>query len=368
MNNWYEVKNIEQVDTPSLLFYPERIKKNIATAKSFIDDIDRLRPHVKTHKCVEVTNLMLEAGITKFKCATIAEAEMLAISGASDVLLAYQPVFTKAKRLTDLIVNYQKTKFSCLIDNIDSAVMLSGEAERVGIVITVFIDVNIGMNRTGVLPAQVLKLYERCSNLKNLTIRGLHAYDGHIYTPDLQQRTLDCHFAYQPIEQLISQIEAQGYAKPVIVAGGTPTYPIFAKMPEVECSPGTFILWDEGYRVQFSDLPFLPAAIVATRVISVLDANTICLDMGHKAIAAENDLHKRVKFLNAPDATFIAHSEEHLVIKTSKANQFKIGDVLYGLPMHICPTCNLYREAIIVNNDEASAEWQIIARDRKINF
>jgi D-serine deaminase-like pyridoxal phosphate-dependent protein len=169
------------------------------------------------------------------------------------------------------------------------------------------------------------------------------------------------------VKQLISQIIAAGYNSPVIVAGGTPTFPVFAQMEGVECSPGTFILWDEGYRALFADLPFLPAALVVTRVISALDENIVCLDMGHKAIAAENDLDKRVTFLNAQGVQFVGHSEEHLVIKTPETEQFKIGDVLYGLPVHICPTCNLYDRANIITDARITAEWKIIARDRVIN-
>src|SRR5690242_12619441 len=94
-NNWYLIENINELDSPALVVYPQRVKENIATLKSMVDDVQRLRPHIKTNKTKEATQLMLEAGITKFKCATIAEAEMLGLSGAPDVLLAYQPVGPK---------------------------------------------------------------------------------------------------------------------------------------------------------------------------------------------------------------------------------------------------------------------------------
>ena len=96
---WYEIANIDQLDTPALVVYPDRIKENIRRAIGMTGDAARLRPHVKTHKSPAVTRLMLEAGIRTFKCATIAEAEMLAIEGAPDVLLAYQPIGPKVVRL-----------------------------------------------------------------------------------------------------------------------------------------------------------------------------------------------------------------------------------------------------------------------------
>lgn len=365
---WYHIKNIEETDTPVLVFYPDRIKQNINILKSFVNDATRLRPHVKTHKCAEVTQLMLDAGIIKYKCATIAEAEMLGICQAPDVLLAYQPVLTKVYRFLQLILNYPQTTFSCLVDNAASAAMMSAEAEKLGYRLNVFIDINVGMNRTGILPQTAFELYKFCSALSGLAVKGLHAYDGHIYESDLKKRTQECIAAFEPVQKLIAQIEKAGFNMPVIVAGGTPTFPVFAKMPDVECSPGTFALWDKGYSKLFPDLPFLPAALVIARVISKPDEETLCLDMGHKAIAAENELSKRVEIMNASNLHFTGHSEEHLVVKTAEPGWGNIGDVFYGLPVHVCPTCALYDTAGVVYDGLLTTKWKIVARDRKINY
>src|ERR1700754_572473 len=101
--DWYRISNVDQLDTPALVVYPDRVKENIRTAVDMVGDPARLRPHVKTHKSPETTRLMLAGGIRSFKCATIAEAEMLALEGAEDVLLAYQPVGPKAARFIALI-------------------------------------------------------------------------------------------------------------------------------------------------------------------------------------------------------------------------------------------------------------------------
>src|SRR5688572_19873265 len=114
---WYSIKNADALDTPALVIYPDRAKRNIDLLKTYVSNPAQLRPHVKTHKCPQVCKLTIEAGITKFKCATIAEAEMLAAEGAPDVLLAYQPSLPKARRFCELIFKYPKTVFSCLIDN-----------------------------------------------------------------------------------------------------------------------------------------------------------------------------------------------------------------------------------------------------------
>jgi D-serine deaminase-like pyridoxal phosphate-dependent protein len=364
---WYEVENIEKLDSPALIFYPERIRQNIEIAKSIVGDVHRLRPHVKTHKSIEITSLMLEAGITKFKCATIAEAEILGMCNVPDVLLAYQPVLGKVRRLVSLMDKYNATQFSCLVDNANTAAMIAVEAQKAKVDIAVFIDVNIGMNRTGVLPKDVIALYEFCTMQKGIVVRGLHAYDGHIYSSDLAQRKAECEEGFKPVQELVNAIEKRGYEKPIVVAGGTPTFPVFAQMKNIECSPGTFTLWDEGYRVLYPDMPFLNAAVIITRVISKLDSSTFCLDLGHKAIAAENSLDKRIRFLNAPEVKFLSHSEEHLVIRSSN-KQLGIGDVLYGVPIHICPTCALYDFASIVVNGQVVDEWEIQARTRRITI
>src|SRR5437764_4717326 len=93
--HWYKIKNIDEIDTPALVVYPERVRENIRQLKKMSRNTASLRPHVKTHKTIEASRMLLEEGISKFKCATIAEAEMLGMAGAPDVLLAYQPTGPK---------------------------------------------------------------------------------------------------------------------------------------------------------------------------------------------------------------------------------------------------------------------------------
>ena len=143
--HWYTINDIDKLDSPALVTYPHRVKQNIDMLKYMIDDVFRLRPHVKTFKNKDVVELMLDAGISKFKCATIAEAEMLAMCGARDVLLAYQPVGPKLGRLMRLIISYPDTKFSCLVDDQDIAATISASAIKNSIRVNIYIDLNVGM-------------------------------------------------------------------------------------------------------------------------------------------------------------------------------------------------------------------------------
>lgn len=364
--NWYELKNSNTIDSPALLLYKERIQQNIDHAIAMIKNVQMLRPHVKTNKTAEVCAMMLAAGITKFKCATIAEAEMLAMLNAKDVLLAYQPVGPKANRLLSLVQQYPQTMFSCVVDNIDTATALSNLFSAANKTIAVYIDLNTGMNRSGIKPANALPLAEQLINLPGIKFKGLHAYDGHLRDTDLDVRQQKSNAAFDEVLALATTIEQQLNHPISIVAGGSPSFPTHIKR-NVECSPGTFVYWDWGYKHQLPDEPFDYAALVLTRVISIVDEQTITTDLGHKSIAAENPL-PRVHFLNAPGVTPHAQSEEHLVLKVADSSAFKVGDVLYGVPVHVCPTVALYNKAVVIENNEAVTTWNVVARDRSLTL
>ena len=366
VKQWYEVDNADELDSPALLVYEERVKSNIQLLLKMMPDINLLRPNVKTNKMAEVCRMMMDAGIGKFKCATIAEAEMLGMIGAPDVLLAYQPVGPKVLRFINLIKAYPSTKFSCLADNIFSLEYINTQAAIHQVVIPVFIDLNVGMNRTGIKPSDAFELIQKLINLKNLKLSGLHAYDGHIRDTDLASRKLKCDEAFSSIESLQQRLGEEGQ-RLRIVAGGTPTFPIHAQRGTVECSPGTFVFSDWGYKHLLPDEEFDYAALVLTRVISIVDHTTICTDLGHKSVAAENPL-PRVHLLNAPEAKPVGQSEEHLVLQVEDASQYKTGDILYGVPVHICPTVALYNSANIIRNNKVADKWNVVARARMITI
>ena len=363
---WYEVENISELDSPALLVYLNRVEANIETLVRSIVNIDRLRPHVKTHKSLEVSKLMLKAGIRKFKCATIAEGEMLAMAGAPDVLLAYQPVGPKVNRLLIVVQQFPSTRFSCLIDNITAAKSISDLFSSFNIRIPVFIDLNVGMNRTGITPADALSLFQQAHTLPGIDIVGLHAYDGHIRDTDLNVRRQRCDEVFKKVMDLQLEIKNKYGPGLTIVIGGTPSYSVHSQRSHVECSPGTFIYWDQGYADILKEQQFTFAALVVSRVISKPAADIICVDLGHKSIASENPISQRVNFLNAPNLTPIGHSEEHMVFKVSEGRSFNVGDVLYGVPFHICPTVALHDRAAIVKNGKITDYWNNVSRNRKI--
>ena len=362
---WYQLSDESGTDTPALLVYPDRVEQNIALLKSMIDDPGRLRPHAKTHKTREATRLLMRAGIYKFKCATLSEAVMLGDCGAPDVLLAYPLTHPRLERFIHLIRQYPATRYAAIADNTGTAEAISVAATSHGVVVPLYLDINLGMNRTGIRPGEAaINLYRFCTGLPGLDVRGFHAYDGHVRETDLLKRKDLCDANYRPLRNMIRQLKDEGVGGVEVIIGGSPSFPVYAAYPDVECSPGTFIFWDKGYQDTLPEQPFLPAAVLMTRVISLPDDELLCLDLGYKAIASENPLDRRVYFLNGPDLRPVSHSEEHMVVQAGAGHSWKIGDVLYALPVHVCPTVALYGELLEVKGGLIADRWRVAARQR----
>ena len=183
--------------------------------------------------------------------------------------------------------------------------------------------------------------------------------------PETRKKRCDAEF--EIVAGLAERIREKLSIDPEIIAGGTPSFPIHAKRQNVICSPGTTLFWDWGYSESFKDLSFNFAAVVASRIVSKPGTGLLCVDLGHKSISSENSLNSRIHFLNLPDAGFVGHSEEHLVISVPDNTPYRIGQVLYGIPHHVCPTTALYERVYVVENSNFTKTWRVIARDRTIN-
>ncbi|MCI0364481.1 MAG: alanine racemase, partial [Phycisphaerales bacterium] len=226
---WHHVANIADIESPSLLLYTERIDENIERMIRIAGGAERLRPHMKTHKLPEVIQKQRAKGIDKFKCATIAEAEMVAGCGARDVLVAYQPVGPNARRFCVLIKTFPETRFSAVADDESVLRELSRVAQQEKVTVNVLIDIDCGQHRTGVEPGpKAIALYRVLSSLPGVKPGGLHAYDGHLHERDVTARSAECERAFAPVRSLREQLVAAGMAVPTVIAGGTPTFPMHA--------------------------------------------------------------------------------------------------------------------------------------------
>lgn len=350
--------------SPALVVDVPSLEGNLRAALQIAGDPARLRLHVKTVKMAEPIRMARALGVRRWKCATLAEAALVAECGKGDILVAYPTVGPNIDRLRRLTQAHPESQFSTLVDHCDTASALAHGFRGAAAPLPVWIDIETGMGRTGILPNEdALELARAITEEPALTLAGLSHYDGHIRDadPNLRQQTADASFA--KTQRLCDRLIASGIPVPAIVAGGSPTFAIHAGRPGVELSPGTIFFWDFGYGDAFPDLPFQPAAAVLTRVISRPTPDSLCLDLGHKAIAAENP-QPRVRLIGLEDARALSQSEEHLVVQTNGAQNIPIGTPILGIPKHVCPTVALYQRAHARHDDGRFETWDILARDR----
>jgi len=364
---WFHIDNEADIPSPALLLYRERIEHNLQLMLKIAGGPARLRPHVKTHKTAPLIMRQVELGIIKFKTSTIAETEMCAAAGASDVLLAMPCVGPNAHRLAELALKYPQTTFATIADAEKTIRFLAAAAQQHNVTLGVFIEIDCGMGRTGIVPGdEAAILVHVIRDTPRLQFRGIHAYDGHIHDEYLDVRRERCEAAFAPVHQFRCRLQGEGLIVKEFVAGGSPTFGIHAAHQDRTLSPGTTVLWDFGYGDKYpADLPFQPAAVLLARVISKPGHNRLTLDLGHKSVAPENP-HPRVRFEELPDAVAVMQSEEHLVLETERAHEFDIGQALHGIPRHVCPTVSMHGEAHIIENGQFTGRWPITARNRRI--
>jgi D-threonine aldolase len=369
MNPEYVIKDPSQVFSPSLLFYKSLIVRNIANLVKRVGNPDRLRPHVKTHKTKQIAKMERAAGITKQKCATIAEAEMLAQCETPDVMLSYPLVGPNCGRFAQLIKKYPHSKFSCIADHAVGIQQLSDALAKAGVQAEVLLDLDVGQHRTGIAAgSEARRLYELLARSPGLRPGGLHVYDGHNHQHPLEERQAAVKKMLTPVLELRDTLAEFGLPMPRMVFGGTPTFPVFAtlEIAGAECSPGTCVLSDFNYQQWFQDLSeFTPAALLLTRVISRPTPTRVTFDLGYKAVSADQPPGKRCLLLDIK-GDHVLHNEEHLVVETPDAERFKPGDVAYAIPAHVCPTVALHQFANVVENGEVVDRWEIASRDRML--
>ena len=365
MNNWNKI-DLSEIDTPALIVDKAMVEYNIQQAIGYAQGVENLRPHVKTHKTLEVAKMQGVAGIYKFKCATIAEAEMLGLAEAKDVLISYALQGPKIDRLIALTEKYPNTKYSSLIDNVNNVKLLNEKFAAKSKTANVYFDINNGQNRTGIGTKKAKALFKSIESLPNIHIEGVHCYDGHIRMASLKKRIKKTTNSFHEVEKFQEYLEKKLGKKMNVVAGGSPSFSVHAKFHDVECSPGTWIFWDERYASDYEEQAFKKAAVVATRVISKIDEHHYCLDLGHKSVASEFPF-PRIKFTSKLKCEQISQSEEHFVIRCKKKNALEVGELLTAFPYHICPTVALYDRMNIVNDGNVTEQWKVIARDRTIN-
>jgi D-serine deaminase-like pyridoxal phosphate-dependent protein len=367
----YRVSDFDDVMTPALVVYPQFIASNVECTLALLDgDANRWRAHIKTAKLGFTLRRMIESGIRNFKCATTLELLVACECGATDVLLAYPSMGANARRVREIAEQFPGVGVSVLVENEEQAKQWLGS--RIG----VFVDINSGMNRTGIEEGHGGALIElvRAIVASGLEFRGLHYYDGHLRSTDEAERTRSAHHGYHRLMEIEKEIERIGIRVPEVITAGTPTLPCAASFAEFHnasfvhrISPGTLIYSDASMLEQLPEkYGYRPAVLVMTRVVSHPREGIVTCDAGHKTVSADSGIPTCV-VVGHPELTPLAPSEEHLPMQVaSGATGPRVGDVLFLLPRHICPTVNNFDDALVIRDGVIEAVEKVTARGREM--
>lgn len=366
----YHFSGEEEIVSPQLVYYKEALRENLRRTMAMAGGPQRLWPHVKTHKMAQMVRMQVEAGITRFKCATIAEAEMCAANGASHVALAYPCVGPNIPRFVQLCGVYPGVTFYAIGDDRQQVELLGAAATKAGFAANILMDMDLGQHRTGIPMDKAQAEYVAWAALPGVAMRGMHCYDGHRHEGDLHQREAQVRPVDEALEKLKARLTEAGLDCGILIMGGTPSFPCHAVMTEEFLSPGTCFVQDAGYDAAYPDLKFVPAAAVLTRVVSHPTADTFTVDLGTKAVASDPEPLRAV-LADMPWAVPVMQNEEHWVLQVPPEHKEEIpsiGAVLYAIPWHVCPTSALYPSVPVVEDGKVCDWWEVTARNRKITI
>jgi D-serine deaminase-like pyridoxal phosphate-dependent protein len=366
----YRIRGAEKVLTPALAVYPEFVDVNISGTLRVLDNQpDRWRPHIKSAKLPFTISRFATHGITQVKCSTTLELAIACQSGITDVLIAYPCAAAGARRVSEIQRANPTVTISALVETPGQLDVWRGT--NVGL----FIDVNPGMNRTGIEPArteEVLSLAQAIRAQGN-AFRGLHYYDGHLRQSDLDEREKAAFRGYEQLVSLTDTLAGKGLSVQEVITSGTPTSICAISFPgfrtnkfKHRISAGTVVYNDT---TSLAQLPakwgLRPAAIVVATVVSHPTNDIVTCDAGHKTLSVDAGVPNCV-VLGYPGLEALHPREEHLPFRVKAGTKRPaIGETLYLLPKHVCPTVNNFDHALLVRNGEIESVASVAARGRE---
>jgi len=359
--------------TPALAIYPQIVDSNIvATLRLLGDQPTRWRLHVKTAKLDAVMRRFVNHGIRQFKCATTLELLTVCQAGAEDVLVAYPSVGPRVKRIQEIAAQFPKVRISVLVEN--KKQIDAWNKDKVGI----FIDVNPGMDRTGISELLTSDIVALAHEIKGGERRfaGLHYYDGHYRELGPERRKLAAYAGYNRLLAIIQALQEMNIEVPEVVTSGTPTFHFALAFPGFKrtefrhtVSPGTLVYND---LTSLSHLDpgwgYAPGALVITTVVSHPTLGVITCDAGYKSVSADSGFPNCSVWGHA-ELEPLRPSEEHMSIRVPEGKVVpNIGEILYLVPKHICPTVNNFDHALLLENGKVVDVVPVSARGREAPF
>lgn len=339
----------EPVETPCFVILEEAIHHNLHQTSVLAGGVERLVPHVKTHRSPWVTRTLIELGVSAFKTATTREVEMVLEAGSPEVIWSY-PTSSEAaiSRVLAAAAKYPQARVTGVVDDmsgLEAWKKCLATAPQANVDLRV--DIDPGMGRTGAAIGEpALKLAEALQKMGRFA--GWHVYDGHIQDLDLLVREARFLALQSTLQTLFSEAKAQGLSVDV-VGGGSYTFPFWAQHTDARVSPGSWVYSNSQHQTDQPHRGWEVGAYVLSRVVSEHNG-TLTLDAGSKAIAPDMPMAQR--FVGVGVSQIVKMNEEHTL---ATAPGLHPGDLVALLPRHTCTTAYLYRKALVLTQ---SGHWE----------
>ena len=368
--------NLPSIKTPGLILDIECVRRNAERMSDVARRNNvRLRPHIKTHKCIEVARIQTEGHDEAITVSTLVEARAFAKHGFTDITYA---VPIERGKFDDAIKLLRTgVKLSLLTDDADTVKSLDASASSAGVKFDVFLKIDCGTHRVGVEPQTVeaLEIPRLISDASNLNFAGILTHAGHSYNANSKEEILAvARHERDSMVELAERLRVQGVEVPTVSIGSTPTMSCVDHLKGVdEIRPGNYIFFD-AFQATLGSCGFEDTALtVLTAVIHrdttkrrlVVDAGAIALSKdrgpvgldptcgyGHVLDIDGNETGMRVTSL----------SQEHGEIEArhdSLFDLFNVGDRLRILSNHSCLTAAQHSHYHVVDNGEIVDRWEI---------
>lgn len=360
--------------TPSLVIDYLKVRQNLQKLVEYTRRIDLLiRPHIKTHKCLQLAKLQLDSGAYGLTVAKVGEAELMVRAcepEKGDLLVAF-PVVDE-QRASRLAVLAKSTQVRVAIDSTYAANVLASAAKNANVKISVLIDVDCGFHRTGVQsPDEALELAQLVDQQTSLQLDGLFFFPGHLFVEREQQaRELD-HLQHY-LEAIIDLWSRHGLRAAIVSGGSTPTAYQSHRVPALtEIRPGTYVFNDMNtVHGKYCEIGDCAAHVVCTVVSDAVPGKCV-IDAGSKTLSSDRNIARPESgfghVVEYPQAMIERLSEEHGEIVLSHCDQRpRLGERLTIIPNHICACVNLQESAWLRGEDTSLQSLTIDAQHKLV--
>lgn len=359
-----------KLQTPALVIDLDILERNIAR---MADHAKRhniaLRPHAKTHKSAEIAKRQMAAGALGICCAKLGEAEALADSGVDSILIT-SPVVAEGGIARLMMLNARMKELMVNCDNVEIAMRLNAAAGARGKTLTVFVDIDPGMGRTGIRPDKAMPLVEFVANAPHLEYAGVQCYAGQVQHMESPNQRRDASLsALKELADLRDALKAKGLAPKILSGGGTGTFDIDPDARTLtELQVGSYVFMDRQYNDVWTKPgdrpPFETSLFVQTTVISANRTGLVTTDAGLKSFATDDGVPVIAHGAPPGAVYFFFGDEQGGVIYNEEAQRLRHGDAIACVVPHCDPTVNLYDRYHAVRGDVLEAIWPVDGRGR----